>query len=72
MYRFITDLTNVGIQHASTCNNLPYPSYPSYPLNSSYLGQEMEDDTESEESSLDDRETEADHEAAPEGAEDCV
>lgn len=66
MYRFITDLTNVGIQHASTCNNLPYPSYPSY------LGQEMEDDTESEESSLDDRETEADHEAAPEGAEDCV
>jgi len=32
----------------------------------------MEDDTESEESSLDDRETEADHEAAPEGAEDSV
>lgn len=32
------------------------------------VGQEMEDDTESE-SSLE--ETEADHEAAPEGAEDC-
>lgn len=30
----------------------------------------MEDDTESEESSLDDRETEDDHEAAPEGAEE--